>query len=68
VLSPEYNDFIDAQQAVNLGIMRRFEQAGIHFAFPTRTVHLVPPESPTRVQVESRRPQGNGASESARYG
>lgn len=38
VLTPDYNVYMDIQQAINLGILRRFEEKGIGFAFPTRTV------------------------------
>jgi small-conductance mechanosensitive channel len=37
IQSREYGVFMDQQQAVNLEIMRRFEAAGLDFAFPTRT-------------------------------
>jgi len=40
VLAPDYNAFMDVQQAVNLAIHRRFAEEKIEFAFPTRTVHL----------------------------
>jgi len=38
--SPDYIDFMDAQQAVNLGIVEAFEKAKIEIAFPTQTVYL----------------------------
>jgi small-conductance mechanosensitive channel len=38
VLDPDYNRFMNTQEAINLGIYSRFEKAGIGFAFPTRTV------------------------------
>jgi small-conductance mechanosensitive channel len=38
VLSPDYTLYMDIQQAINLGILRRFEEKNIGFAFPTRTV------------------------------
>ena len=38
VLSPDYNMYMDIQNAINLGIMKRFEEKSIGFAFPTRTV------------------------------
>ncbi|UJR78888.1 mechanosensitive ion channel family protein [Sandaracinus amylolyticus] len=38
VLSPEFNAFADRQQLLLLSLHRRFEQEGISFAFPTRTV------------------------------
>jgi small-conductance mechanosensitive channel len=40
VLSPDYNAYMDIQQAVNLRIHERFEQDGISFAYPTQTVIL----------------------------
>jgi small-conductance mechanosensitive channel len=41
MLVPTYADYMDTQQAVNLTLMERFEDEGIDFAFPTRTVHVV---------------------------
>ena len=38
--TPEYITFMDVQQAINLALVRRFEEEKIEFAFPTRTVHL----------------------------
>ncbi|HEX6599670.1 MAG TPA: mechanosensitive ion channel family protein [Gemmatimonadaceae bacterium] len=38
VLSPDYNRYMDIQQAINLEIMEQFEGEEIEFAFPTRTV------------------------------
>jgi small-conductance mechanosensitive channel len=40
VLSGDYDLYMDAQQAINLSIVRSFADAGIDFAFPTRTLHL----------------------------
>ncbi|MCA9597376.1 MAG: mechanosensitive ion channel family protein [Myxococcales bacterium] len=40
VLSPDYTEFMDRQQAINFVLLRRFEKLGISFAFPTRTLHL----------------------------
>ena len=40
VLSPDYNKYMDIQQAVNLGIHERFEQEDISFAYPTQTVYV----------------------------
>ena len=42
VLDPEYNVYMDTQQAVNLALFRRFQTEGIGFAYPTRTVYLNP--------------------------
>lgn len=41
VLSPDYNLFMDIQQAINLEIHRRFEEEDIEMAYPTQTVFLV---------------------------
>jgi small-conductance mechanosensitive channel len=43
VLRQDYLSYMDAQQAVNLKIHRRFAEAGIDLAFPTQIVHLVRP-------------------------
>jgi small-conductance mechanosensitive channel len=40
VMDPDYNIYMDIQQAINLEIYRRMEQASIEFAFPTRTVYV----------------------------
>lgn len=37
---PDYGRYMDTQQAINLEIMRRFEENGIAFAHPVRTVLL----------------------------
>lgn len=41
VLSPDYNVFMDCQQAINLTIHQRFEEEGIEFAYPTQTLFLM---------------------------
>lgn len=40
VLDPDYNRYMDIQQAINLELVKRFAAAGVEFAFPTRTVHV----------------------------
>jgi small-conductance mechanosensitive channel len=40
VKHPDYDVYMDRQQALNLALMRAFEQRGISFAFPTRTVNI----------------------------
>ena len=42
VTSADYGEYMDVQQNVNLELVRRFERAGIEFAFPTQTVHVAP--------------------------
>jgi small-conductance mechanosensitive channel len=40
VLSGDYLKYMDARQAVNLGILQAFEEKGIRLAYPTRTIHM----------------------------
>lgn len=40
VLDRDYAVYMDRQQAVNLGIMRRSEETDLDFAFPAQTLHL----------------------------
>ncbi|NLF24488.1 MAG: mechanosensitive ion channel family protein [Deltaproteobacteria bacterium] len=40
VLNPDYNFYMEIQQAINLAICKRFEEAGIMIAYPTQTVYL----------------------------
>jgi small-conductance mechanosensitive channel len=46
VLDPGYNVYMDAQQHLNLGLLREFAARGIQFAFPTRTLYLANPAHP----------------------
>jgi small-conductance mechanosensitive channel len=43
---PDYNTYMDVQQAINLAINEQFEKEGIEFAYPTQTIFLTPPEAP----------------------
>lgn len=43
VRDPDYLAFMNTQQGVNLHVLRLFNERGVHFAFPTRTVLTVPP-------------------------
>ena len=40
VLSPDYSIYMDIQQSINLGLMKRFEQEGVEFAYPTQTLFV----------------------------
>jgi small-conductance mechanosensitive channel len=40
VLTPDYNQYMDIQQAINLELMRRFSKRGIAFAYPTQTLYI----------------------------
>jgi len=46
VLVADYNVYMDIQQAINLALMRAFEEEGIEFAFPTQTIHVRTDEAP----------------------
>jgi len=39
---PKYWDNLAFNDRVNLSLLRRFNEAGISFAFPTQTIHLAP--------------------------
>jgi small-conductance mechanosensitive channel len=47
VLDPDYNIYMDIQQEINLGILRRFQAEGVRFAVPVRSLSLRR-ESPRR--------------------
>ncbi|MDX1674596.1 MAG: mechanosensitive ion channel family protein [Longimicrobiales bacterium] len=40
MLVPDYNAYMDTQQAINLELVGRFEEFGVDFAYPTRTVYV----------------------------
>ncbi len=40
MLVPDFGAYMDVQQAINLELYRIFEEKGIDFAFPTRTLHM----------------------------
>ena len=40
VLSPDFNRYMDAQQAINFRIHEEFEAMGVEFAYPTQTLWL----------------------------
>jgi small-conductance mechanosensitive channel len=48
---PDYNKYMDTQQAINLALVRRFEQEKIGFAYPTRSLFV---EAPVRVELAGR--------------
>ena len=47
VNSPDYNVYMDKQQEINLGLMESLQKAGIDFAYPTQTLHLVAEQAKT---------------------
>jgi len=46
VLVPDYTTYMDIQERINLGLFRTFEERGIAFAYPTRTVYMANGEAP----------------------
>ena len=50
VLSPDYNVYMDIQQAINLELFTRFREEGIEFAYPTRTIHVAEGALPVTAQ------------------
>jgi small-conductance mechanosensitive channel len=40
VKDPDYNLYMDIQQAINLAIFQRFEKEGIEFAYPTQSLYI----------------------------
>jgi len=40
VLTPDYTQYMDIQQAINLQLIERLAVEGINFAFPTQTLHI----------------------------
>lgn len=57
VLSPEYNQYMDIQQKINLALLRLLKDQGVEFAYPTRTLHIVPPINIARA-TENELPAG----------
>lgn len=45
VLSGDYTEYMDCQQAINFAIFRAFEEHGIEFAFPSQTLYVPSLES-----------------------
>lgn len=45
VAVPDYNTYMNIQQAINLRIHEDFEKEGIEFAYPTQTLFVMPPEA-----------------------
>lgn len=48
VLSPEFNVYMDTQQAINLAVFEKFGAEGVQFAYPTRTLYLKQEATPGR--------------------
>jgi small-conductance mechanosensitive channel len=46
VLSPNYNEYMNIQQEINLKLYEDFEAEGIEFAYPTQTLFVTQQEQP----------------------
>ncbi|MGE3622773.1 MAG: mechanosensitive ion channel family protein [Bdellovibrionales bacterium] len=46
VQSPDFNIYMDIQQAINLALRKRFDAEGINLAFPTQTLVMQRPPRP----------------------
>lgn len=51
VLTPDYNLYMDTQQAINLEVYRRFGEERIEFAYPTHNVFLHGAATPAAVSA-----------------
>ena len=64
VLDPDYNRYMDIQQQINLGMVSRFADEGIEFAFPTRTL-LIPARHSSSSRSSSSRTLSPGSAQAA---
>ncbi|MGN6666347.1 MAG: mechanosensitive ion channel family protein [Trinickia sp.] len=53
VTDPDYNLYMDIQQAINLELVEEFERMGLSLAFPTHTVHIVAKENQSAQRAPS---------------
>jgi small-conductance mechanosensitive channel len=51
VTVPDYNRYMDVQQAINIGLYRRLSERGVDFAYPSRTLFLRNDVEPLRAAV-----------------
>lgn len=57
VLSPDYNKYMDIQQAINMALLKRFRSLGIAFAHPIRTLHVAAQPAQKVVELGALHPQ-----------
>lgn len=60
VRSPDYPDYMDTQQAINMELVREFRDRGIEFAYPTRTIHVAGPEEMPSPEATEPTPAASG--------
>lgn len=69
VLASDYNQYMDIQQEINLGLLQDLRDLGVQFAFPTRSVEFVGGSLP-QISVaglpQGRSAANNGMEEGAR--
>ncbi|HEU4646148.1 MAG TPA: mechanosensitive ion channel family protein [Burkholderiales bacterium] len=53
VLSPEYNVYMDTQQAINFALFEKLAAEGVQFAYPTRTLFIKRGGDPGSVRSEA---------------
>jgi small-conductance mechanosensitive channel len=46
IQNPDYNVYMDIQQAINLSIFKQFKERGIQFAYPTQRLFIEKDFSP----------------------
>jgi small-conductance mechanosensitive channel len=47
VLSPEYNVYMDTQQAINVALIEELRKRGIEFAYPTQQLYVTQTQTPS---------------------
>jgi small-conductance mechanosensitive channel len=55
VLDPDYNKYMNIQQAVNLAMLAQFRELGIAFAHPIRTLYVAPGQASEEMSEPPRR-------------
>jgi hypothetical protein len=55
-LTPDFNVYMDIQQAIKLALMRQFRQLGIRLALPVQMVQLAPETEASASPQAPRRP------------
>jgi small-conductance mechanosensitive channel len=53
VLSPDYNVYMDIQQAINLTVYERFAEQDIEFAYPTQTLYVLGQDSGAETRAQA---------------
>src|SRR3546814_8325390 len=61
MLDPDYNKYMDTQQAINIAMVQAFEKDDISFAYPARMLHLAEPLNLRLPSGETGAPPASGA-------